>query len=66
MDAPVATSSPKYIRLLPYWAVLQTDLRQTLRGVYDLQALGRMMGAALVTALAVSLFGVIGFARSDV
>jgi hypothetical protein len=41
-------------------------LPQTLRGVYDLQALGRMMGAALVTALAVSLFGVIGFARSDV
>lgn len=32
MDAPAATSGPKYIRLLPYWAVLQTDLRQTLRG----------------------------------
>src|SRR5947209_13930170 len=32
MDAPAAPAQPRYIRLLPYWAVLQTDLRQTLRG----------------------------------
>src|SRR5262245_30432770 len=32
MDTPAATSAPRYIRLLPYWAVLQTDVRQTLRG----------------------------------
>ena len=32
MDAPAATAQPRYIRLLPYWAVFQTDLRQTLRG----------------------------------
>src|SRR6476619_8349854 len=32
MDAPTASAQPRYIRLLPYWAVLQTDLRQTLRG----------------------------------
>ncbi len=32
MDAPVAAGPPRYIRLLPYWAVLQTDLRLTLRG----------------------------------
>src|SRR3954447_14934119 len=32
MDTPAATTQPRYIRLLPYWAVLQTDVRQTLRG----------------------------------
>src|SRR5436190_122376 len=32
MDAPAGTTQPRYIRLLPYWAVLQTDVRQTLRG----------------------------------
>jgi hypothetical protein len=32
MEAPATVAPPKYIRLLPYWAVLQTDLRQTLRG----------------------------------
>jgi ABC-2 type transport system permease protein len=32
MDTPAAPVQSRYIRLLPYWAVLQTDLRQTLRG----------------------------------
>ncbi len=32
MDAPATPAPPRYVRLLPYWAVLQTDLRQTLRG----------------------------------
>jgi hypothetical protein len=32
MDAPATVAPPKYLRLLPYWAVLQTDLRQTVRG----------------------------------
>ena len=32
MDTPAPPTAPRYIRLLPYWAVLQTDLRQTLRG----------------------------------
>jgi ABC-2 type transport system permease protein len=32
MDAPAAPVQSRYIRWLPYWAVLQTDLRQTMRG----------------------------------
>jgi hypothetical protein len=32
MDAPAAPAHSRYIRWLPYWAVLQTDLRQTVRG----------------------------------
>jgi putative exporter of polyketide antibiotics len=32
MDAPAAPVQSRYIRWLPYWAVLQTDLRQTVRG----------------------------------
>lgn len=37
MDAPTGTTKIRFNRLLPYWAVLQTDLRQTLRSwVYRL------------------------------
>src|SRR5262249_2465178 len=32
MDAPAIVAPPKYLRWLPYWAVLQTDLRQPIRG----------------------------------
>src|SRR5205085_11059909 len=32
MDAPAVTVQSRYIRWLPYWAVLQTDVRQTVRG----------------------------------
>jgi hypothetical protein len=32
MDAPATPVQSRYIRWLPYWAVLQTDLRQTVRG----------------------------------
>jgi ABC-2 type transport system permease protein len=31
MDQPSATTAIRYSRFLPYWAVLQTDLRQTAR-----------------------------------
>ena len=31
MDAPTTTPTIRFNRLLPYWAVLQTDVRQTLR-----------------------------------
>src|SRR5438046_10522041 len=31
MDTPATIPIPRYHRWLPYWAVLQTDLRQTLR-----------------------------------
>src|SRR5262245_35046574 len=40
METTTATNPTKINRLLPYWAVLQTDLRQTLRGwVYRLWVL---------------------------
>jgi putative exporter of polyketide antibiotics len=32
MDAPAIPIQSRYVRWLPYWAVLQTDLRQTVRG----------------------------------
>ncbi|HEX4592155.1 MAG TPA: ABC transporter permease [Gemmataceae bacterium] len=32
MDAPTMPVQSRYVRWLPYWAVLQTDVRQTLRG----------------------------------
>lgn len=32
MDAPTTLPMLRFVRWLPYWAVLQTDLRQTLRG----------------------------------
>jgi hypothetical protein len=32
MDAPAALPPSRYVRWLPYWAVLQTDVRQTVRG----------------------------------
>lgn len=32
MDAAAKPAQPRFLRWLPYWAVLQTDLRQTLRG----------------------------------
>jgi putative exporter of polyketide antibiotics len=32
MDAPTIPIRSRYVRWLPYWAVLQTDLRQTVRG----------------------------------
>ena len=32
MDTPAVPVQSRYIRWLPYWAVLQTDLRQTVRG----------------------------------
>ena len=46
MDVPPAPAL-KYRRWLPYWAVLQTDLRQTLRGwVYQLWVLLTVLTAA--------------------
>jgi putative exporter of polyketide antibiotics len=41
-------------------------LPQMLQGLYDVQALGRMVGVAALAALAVSFVGMLGFARSDV
>jgi ABC-2 type transport system permease protein len=32
METTTASAQSRYIRWLPYWAVLQTDLRQTVRG----------------------------------
>ena len=41
-------------------------LPQILRGVYDMQALMRLMGAALGASALVALLGMFGFSRSDV
>jgi ABC-2 type transport system permease protein len=51
MDAPTGTTKIRFNRLLPYWAVLQTDLRQTLRSwVYRLWVMMAVLtaGASLV------------------
>jgi putative exporter of polyketide antibiotics len=43
-----------------------TRLPLILRGQFDWQALQRMIGVSFLTALVVSLMGLVGFARSDV
>lgn len=46
MDAPAAAPKIRFNRLLPYWAVLQTDLRQTLRSwVYRLWVIMAVLAA---------------------
>jgi ABC-2 type transport system permease protein len=46
MDAPASTPALKYRRWLPYWAVLQTDVRQTLRSwVYRVWVLVSLLAA---------------------
>ncbi|MGL6096412.1 MAG: ABC transporter permease, partial [Fimbriiglobus sp.] len=46
MDAPTAHPTIRFNRLLPYWAVLQTDFRQTVRGwVYRLWVLMTVVAA---------------------
>jgi hypothetical protein len=46
MDAPVPARSGKINHWLPYWAVLQADVRQTLRGwVYRAWVLSTLLGA---------------------
>jgi hypothetical protein len=48
MDVPAAPAAPvRYNRWLPYWAVLQTDVRQTLRSwVYRLWVLTTVLATA--------------------
>ena len=47
MDVPAAVTAPfKYRRWLPYWAVLRTDVRQTLRSwVYRLWVVVTLLAA---------------------
>src|SRR5947209_16023888 len=45
---------------------LLTRLPQILRGLYDLEALTRLIGASLAASVAAALVGLVGFARSDV
>src|SRR5947209_19626507 len=47
MDVPSAVAAPfKYRRWLPYWAVLRTDVRQTLRSwVYRLWVVVTLLAA---------------------
>jgi ABC-2 type transport system permease protein len=44
---------------------LLVKLPQVLRGIYDLQALTRMIGIALAASGIVALIGMLGFSRSD-
>src|SRR5215475_11501393 len=47
MDAQPAVVTLRFNKFLPYWAVLQTDLRQTLRSwVYRLWVLMTVLAAA--------------------
>ncbi len=47
MDGPAADHGVRFNRILPYWAVLQTDVRQTLRSwVYRLWVLLSVGGSA--------------------
>jgi hypothetical protein len=55
-----------WLGLYPTPDRLLAKLPDVLRGVYDFQALTRMMGLALAASATVALFGMIGFARSDV
>ena len=46
MDAPIVSATIRFNRFLPYWAVLQTDLRQTLKSwVYRLWVLTTVIAA---------------------
>lgn len=46
LPAPTTTATPRFRRWLPYWAVLQTDLRQTLRSwVYRLWVVVSILAA---------------------
>lgn len=46
MDSPTSTSKIRFNRVLPYWAVLQTDLRQTMQSwVYRLWVLLTVLAA---------------------
>src|ERR1700752_971860 len=61
MDATTTIANPRFLRWLPYWAVLQTDLRQTKRNW-----VGRTgVGATLIAAAGYVLyrFGVYREAR---
>ncbi|MCZ2341234.1 MAG: hypothetical protein LC104_05480 [Bacteroidales bacterium] len=47
MDSPTSSGNIRFNRLLPYWAVLQTDLRQTFRSwVYRLWVLMTVIAAS--------------------
>ena len=67
-----ATPSLRFRRWLPYWAVLQTDLRQTLRSwVYRLWVVvsvlqareGRLMNPAYDVAALLLAYGALGAAQ---
>src|SRR5689334_7523480 len=46
MDTPATTAAPKIIRWLPYWAVLQSDVRQTQRSwVYRIWVMASVLSA---------------------
>lgn len=65
MDAPAAPPTVRFNRLLPYWAVLQTDLRQTAQSwVYRLWVIVTVLGAGGSVAYKAGVHQQAGIAQS--
>src|SRR5947207_10423423 len=65
MDLPAAPPAVRYNRWLPYWAVLQTDVRQTLRSwVYRLWLLVSVLAAGGYLLYRVGLYREAGLIQS--
>ncbi|MFN4258500.1 MAG: ABC transporter permease [Gemmataceae bacterium] len=68
MDAPITPPAPKIIRWLPYWAVLQEDIRQTLSSwIYRCWVLLSLLAAVGYLLYRVGVYreaGIIQFASS--
>jgi putative exporter of polyketide antibiotics len=65
MDAQPAVVTVKFNKFLPYWAVLQTDLRQTLRGwVYRLWVFMAVLAAGGILLYRVGVYKEAGIVHS--
>ncbi len=65
MDAQPAVVTVKFNKFLPYWAVLQTDLRQTLRGwVYRLWVFMAVLAAGGILLYRVGVYKEAGILQS--
>jgi ABC-2 type transport system permease protein len=65
MDAQPAVVTVKFNKFLPYWAVLQTDLRQTLRGwVYRLWVFMAVLAAGGILLYRVGVYKEAGIFQS--
>ncbi|HEV7215243.1 MAG TPA: ABC transporter permease, partial [Chloroflexota bacterium] len=65
MDAQPAVVTVKFNKFLPYWAVLQTDLRQTLRGwVFRLWVFVAVLAAGGILLYRVGVYREAGIIQS--